>query len=510
LTRRRFSRPETPSLETTGGRAAMSDLTGLAEHVEQLAGASVLCIGDLMLDRFIYGEVSRISPEAPIPVMRVESELAMPGGAGNVARNLISLGASCTFLSLLGRDTVGRELAAMIGAEPRIEAYLLTDPERVSTIKSRYLAAGQHLLRTDHETPQPVSSAIAEDLQRAAVDAIKEHQAVVLSDYGKGALTATLIEAVIVEARAVNVPVIVDPKGDDFSCYRGASVISPNCSELVAATRQAAGDDDEVVAAARALIANCGIDTVLATRGSRGMSLVGADEAVHLPARGQDVFDVSGAGDTVVATLAAALGCGLPAAEAASLANVAAGIVVGKVGTAVVTAGDLEAALRHGDVLDSESKVLAADRADERIAGWRQQGQRIGFTNGCFDLLHPGHVSLMRQAQASCDRLIVGLNSDASVARLKGPDRPVQGEAARALVLASLEDVDLVVVFTDDTPLPLIERFRPDVLVKGADYALDEVVGAELVRRWGGRVVLANLEPGHSTSGTIERLARGA
>ena len=488
----------------------MSDLTGLTGHVEHLARARVLCIGDLMLDRFIYGEVLRISPEAPIPVMRVERELAMLGGAGNVARNLISLGASCTFLSLLGRDTVGRELAAMVGAEPRIEAYLLTDPERVSTIKSRYLAAGQQLLRTDHETAEPVSPAIAEDLQRAAVDAIEGHQAVVLSDYGKGVLSTTLIEAVIARARELGVPVVVDPKGDDFGRYRGASVVSPNRSELAAAARQAAGDDDEVVAAARALISDCGIDAVLATRGSRGMSLVGAEEVVHLPARSQDVFDVSGAGDTVVASFAAAVGCGLPAAEAASLANVAAGIVVGKVGTAVVTAGDLEAALRHGDVLDSESKVLAADRADERLARWRRQGQRIGFTNGCFDLLHPGHVSLMRQARAACDRLVVGLNSDASVARLKGPDRPVQGEAARALVLASLEDVDLVVVFAEDTPLALIERFRPEVLVKGADYALDDVVGGDLVRGWGGRVVLANLEPGHSTSGTIERLARGA
>ncbi|MDP6953959.1 MAG: D-glycero-beta-D-manno-heptose 1-phosphate adenylyltransferase, partial [Alphaproteobacteria bacterium] len=366
------------------------------------------------------------------------------------------------------------------------------------------------LLRTDHETAEPVSPAIAEDLQRAAVDAIEGHQAVVLSDYGKGALSTTLIEAVITRARELAVPVVVDPKGDDFARYRGASVISPNRNELAVAARRVVGDDNEVVAAARALLADCGIDSVLATRGSQGMSLVSGDKAVHLPARSQDVFDVSGAGDTVVATFAAAVACGLPAEEAASLANIAAGIVVGKVGTAVVTAGDLEAALRHGDMLDSESKILAADRADERLARWRRQGKRIGFTNGCFDLLHPGHVSLMRQARAACDRLVVGLNSDASVARLKGPDRPVQGEAARALVLASLEDVDLVVVFGEDTPLALIERFRPDVLVKGADYALDEVVGGDLVRGWGGRVVLANLEPGHSTSRSIERLARGA
>ena len=486
----------------------MSDIAGIAGHVERLAGARVLCIGDLMLDRFIYGDVARISPEAPIPVMRVERELAMPGGAGNVARNLVSLGASCTFLAVLGRDTVGRELAAMVGAEPRMEAYLLTDPGRVSTIKTRYLAAGQQLLRTDHETGEPLSESIADDLQRAAVDAVAGHDAIVLSDYGKGVLVAPVIAAVIGEARRLAIPVIVDPKGEDFGRYRGAGFITPNRRELEAAARMPADDDAAVVAAARKIIAEVGIAQVLATRGSQGMSLVSAEAVDHLPARGQDVFDVSGAGDTVAAAFAAALAAGIDGVDAARLANVAAGIVVGKIGTAVVASGDLIRALRHGDVLDSESKILPAERAAERLARLRQLGMRIGFTNGCFDLLHPGHLSLIRQARAACDRLVVGLNNDASVARLKGPGRPVQGEAARALVLASLEDVDMVVVFAEDTPLALIERLRPELLVKGADYALDDVVGAEAVRAWGGEVLLAEIAPGHSTSGTIARLAR--
>ena len=486
----------------------MSDIAGIAGHVERLAGARVLCIGDLMLDRFVYGDVARISPEAPIPVMRVERDLAMLGGAGNVARNLVSLGASCTFLAVLGRDTVGRELAAMVGAEPRMEAYLLTDPGRVSTIKTRYLAAGQQLLRTDHETSEPLSESIADDLQRAAVDAVAGHDAVVLSDYGKGVLVAPVIAAVIGEARRLAIPVIVDPKGEDFARYRGADVITPNRRELAAAARTAVDDDAAVVAAARKIIAEAGIAQVLATRGGQGMSLVSAATVDHLPARGQDVFDVSGAGDTVAAVFAAALAAGIDSVDAARLANVAAGIVVGKIGTAVVAGADLIGALRHGDVLDSESKILPAELAAERLGRLRQLGMRIGFTNGCFDLLHPGHLSLIRQARAACDRLVVGLNSDASVARLKGPGRPVQGEAARALVLASLEDVDMVVVFADDTPLALIERLRPELLVKGADYALDDVVGAEAVRAWGGEVLLAEIAPGHSTSGTIARLAR--
>ena len=486
----------------------MSDLATLAGNLNQLSDARVLCVGDLMLDRFLYGPVERISPEAPIPVLRVDRESTMLGGAGNVVRNLVSLGASVVFVSVVGDDAEGRELVSMIAAESGVEPYLLSESGRKSTIKSRFIAAGQQLLRADHEADAVLSDSIAGDVARTAADAVESCDVVVLSDYGKGVLCAPVLEAVMSRAGALGRPVIVDPKGVDFSRYRGAAVITPNRHELAAATRMATQSESDVVAAAQAVRDDCGIDAVLVTRGQDGMVLVDADGHDEMAARAQEVFDVSGAGDTVVAAFAAAWAGGFAKAEAARLANAAAGIVVGKVGTATVHRADLAQALRRGSVLDHDDKVLAGDRALERVDRWRHQGARIGFTNGCFDLLHPGHLSLLRQARAACDRLVVGLNSDTSVSRLKGAGRPVQSEAARAMVLASVEFVDLVVVFSEDTPLRLIERLRPDVLVKGADYALSEVVGGDLVTGYGGRVLLAELEPGHSTSDTIARIGR--
>jgi D-beta-D-heptose 7-phosphate kinase/D-beta-D-heptose 1-phosphate adenosyltransferase len=294
----------------------------------------------------------------------------------------------------------------------------------------------------------------------------------------------------------------------DFARYRGASVITPNRYELAAATRLPTDTESQVVTAAQSVRKNWDIETVLVTRGRDGMVLVGADGHDQLDARAQEVFDVSGAGDTVVAAFAAGWAAGFDMADAAKLANAAAGIVVGKVGTATVHRSDLAQTLRRVSVLDNDDKMLPAERALERVDRWRHQSARIGFTNGCFDLLHPGHLSLLKQARGACDRLVVGLNSDASVTRLKGADRPIQNEAARAMVLASLEIVDLVVVFAEDTPLRLIEQLRPDVLVKGADYARSDVVGADLVTGYGGQILLADLEPGHSTSETIAKIGR--
>ncbi|MFP6758975.1 MAG: D-glycero-beta-D-manno-heptose-7-phosphate kinase [Alphaproteobacteria bacterium] len=484
----------------------MTDFAALAGELDRLSQPRMLCVGDVMLDRFLYGAVDRISPEAPVPVMRVERESAMLGGAGNVVRNLVSLGTNVVFVSVVGDDTAGNDLIGMIGAARGVEPYLLTSPGRRSTIKSRYIAAGQQLLRADDESSAPLSAATIGDLQRAAVDAVDACDAVILSDYGKGVLTAPVVEAVIGRARALERPVVVDPKGDDFALYRGASVVTPNRQELAAAARMPTDTDGAVVAAAEKVRADCGIDALLVTRGEDGMTLVADGGISHQGARAREVFDVSGAGDTVVAAFAAAWAAGFTMVEAVTLANAAAGIVVGKVGTAAVGRADLAGALHRGDVLNTDSKVLPLDRAAERVERWRRQGSRIGFTNGCFDLLHPGHLSLLRQARAACDRLVVGLNSDASVARLKGASRPIQQEAARALVLASLEAVDLVVIFADDTPIGLIECLRPDVLVKGADYAFSEVVGGDIVVGYGGKVVLADIEPGHSTSETLARI----
>lgn len=476
----------------------------LASRIADLAAADVTCVGDVLLDRFVEGSVDRISPEAPIPVLSIHHEQEMLGGAGNVARNLAALGARCRFVSVVGEDEAGARVARLTDAEPRVDARLIPETGRRTGIKTRYVAQAQQLLRTDAETVAPIGDS-AGDAVRSAADS---GDVLVLSDYGKGVLHGGLVGDLIATARAAGRPVVVDPKGRDFRRYRGASVIAPNRKELAEATGMATESDDDIVAAARHLIASCGVDAVLATRGARGMTLVEKEAAgtvLHLPAEARDVFDVSGAGDTVVATIAAALSAGMRLADAARIANVAGGIVVGKVGTAVATAADLRAALRRLEPAAAEDKIVTRDQAADRVGQWRRQGLRVGFTNGCFDILHPGHVSLLAQAGAACDRLVVGVNSDSSVARLKGPGRPVQPETARALVLAAMAEVDQVVVFAEDTPLALIQALRPDLLVKGADYAVGEVVGADVVRGYGGRVMLAEFVAGYSSSAIIDR-----
>lgn len=478
-----------------------------AAIVEGLSGAHVGCIGDVMLDRYVVGDVDRVSPEAPVPVLRVTREEAMPGGAGNVVRNLAALGARVWCASVIGRDPAGEELGQRLSDIDGIEEMtLLVEPGRRTSVKTRFLAQGQQLLRADEETTTPVLP----ESRRALLDAAAAWQGacpvIVLSDYAKGLLVGETTTALITLFRRQGARVVVDPKGADYGRYRGAAVITPNRRELAVAAGAAVAPGEEA-ACARALRARHGLGALLVTLGRDGMLLIDeTDAAAVFPADAREVFDVSGAGDTVVATLAAALSIGASLPEAAALANTAAGIAVGKVGTAVVRQSELAEALRRRTLLVHETKVCDEAAVRERVAIWRRQGLRIGFTNGCFDLIHPGHLSLLRQAKAACDRLVVGLNSDASVARLKGQGRPVQPEAARAAVLASLEVIDAVVTFTEDTPLELILAVRPDVLVKGADYRLEQVIGAQEVRGWGGSVVLARLEPGFSTTATIAGL----
>ncbi|MEO3427685.1 D-glycero-beta-D-manno-heptose-7-phosphate kinase [Pelagibius sp. CAU 1746] len=484
----------------------------LAAALERLAGVPVLVLGDIMLDRFVYGTVERISPEAPIPVLRIAQESAMLGGAGNVLRNLAALGARPHGIAVVGEDAAGAEVEELARTclEPVAgEIELLRTPARRTTMKDRFIAAGQQLLRVDRDPEGGLDAETKARVKTAALAAVAKASAVIISDYGKGLLDEALIAAVVAAAGAHGCPVVVDPKGRDFARYRGAAWVTPNRRELAEASGLATGDGDAVAAAARKVIAEAGVAAVLATRSEQGMTLATDAGVHHLKAEAREVYDVSGAGDTVVATFAAALGAGLDAVTAAQLANVAAAIVVGKLGTAVARPGEILHALHASDLLAAEAKVADLDSLGEQVAQWRKAGLKIGFTNGCFDLLHPGHVSLLEQARAACDRLIVGLNSDASVRRLKGETRPVQGEAARAAVLASLASVSRVVLFGEDTPLALIEALKPDVLVKGADYSVEQVVGADIVQAYGGKVVLAELSPGHSTTATIARLNGG-
>ncbi|SMF63259.1 D-alpha,beta-D-heptose 7-phosphate 1-kinase /D-beta-D-heptose 1-phosphate adenylyltransferase [Tistlia consotensis] len=487
------------------GERLAADLPGL---LESLLDTPVLVMGDAMLDRFVEGRVERISPEGPIPVLRIERESATLGGAGNVLRNLAALGLAPHFLTAVGNDVAGRDIQRLAGEILGGGARLLVDPTITTTIKERFLSGGQQLLRADREADQLAKPAIVETLLELAEGQLGEVRALLLSDYGKGMLRHERLPRLIAAARAAGLPVVIDPKGRDYSLYRGASFVTPNRRELQEASGLSVGEPDQVVTACRRLIADHGIDAVLATLSEQGMILVRRDgDSVHLPAEAREVFDVSGAGDTVLATFGAALAAGAAAETAAQLANVAAGVVVGKRGTAVAYPAEILRAAQAQRLRGAELKVVDARTAAQEAADWRRAGLKVGFTNGCFDLLHPGHIHLLDQARDACDRLIVGLNSDSSVKRLKGDGRPIQDEAARATVLASLADVDRVVVFAEDTPLELIEQIRPDVLVKGADYTVEQVVGREVVESYGGRVVLAELKQGHSTSATIRKLA---
>src|SRR5882757_569069 len=440
---------------------------------------TILCVGDLMLDDFVYGEVARISPEAPAPVIAVKRNEVAIGGAGNVARNVASLGARCIFVGLVGADDAGRDVIARLQADPLIEPSLVIDPSRPTTRKVRFVSEhfSTHLLRADWEQAGPVDAEREGDLLARALAALPRVGAVVLSDYAKGVLTPRVLAAIIAAANKAGTPVIVDPKAADYAVYRGATVIKPNRKELSEATRMPAASDDDVIAAAARLNADFGTQAVLVSLSDDGLTLVPArGEPIRVPAYPVKVKDASGAGDTVVAALAVMLAARADYDVAVRVANAAGAIVVGKRGTATVSADEL-----------------------------RRAKLRIGFTNGCFDLLHRGHTRLLAEARSACDRLVVGLNSDASVSRLKGPTRPIQDIASRADVLAALEAVDLVVVFEEDTPLELIKQVRPQVLVKGGDYARKDVVGYDVVEADGGEVLLIDLVPGQSTSGMVAR-----
>lgn len=503
----------------------------LLSTIRAMAGRSVLVVGDIMLDRFVSGTVERISPESPVPVLSIRRENRMLGGAGNVVSNLAGLRVRPVLVSVTGADEDGasvRALAEGMGADC---TGLLNDPARPTTIKTRFLAGHQQLLRTDFERTAPIDADLAARLLEAVEAALAAVQGVVLSDYGKGVLTGDVLDRVISSARARGLPVLVDPKGRDYGRYRGASVVTPNRKELSEASGGAALDDDETtVAAAHRICETCGLSAMVVTRAADGMTIIektpdgrGFERPLHLRAQAREVFDVSGAGDTVIATLAAALASGATLRNAAALANRAGGIVVGKVGTAPIRADELAAAVENLDIsseraddrADSDrvriAPVVDWDTAAEQIRLWQARGLKIGFTNGCFDILHPGHVGLLAQARGRCDRLVVALNHDDSVRRLKGPTRPVNTHADRATVIGALGSVDLVVFFgadgaEDDKPLSLIQALRPDILFKGGDYTESTVVGADFVKRCGGEICLLPFADGHSTTAIIGRM----
>ncbi len=471
---------------------------------------SVLCMGDLMLDRFLYGDVERISPEAPVPVLRLNRTREMLGGAGNVASNVASLGGRAILIGLIGVDETGARLHKALTAAGRIESACIDTDDRPTICKTRLIAAQQQVVRADEESREPLT----ERERDALLGALRLHLgrvgAVVLADYGKGVLDAQMVAEAIAEIRRAGVPVFIDPKSRDFSRYRGATCITPNLNELAMASGMPVGDEAGVVAAARRVLADAEADAILATRSEKGMILVEASGEVHsVAARAREVFDVSGAGDTVIATLALCHASGRSLAQAMNVANAAASIVVSKAGTATASLAEVIGELDAQDQdrhAQGPSGAAPLARVETLVAEWKEQGLVVGFTNGCFDILHPGHVSLLEQARAECDRLVVALNTDESVRRLKGETRPINTLESRARVVAALRSVDCVTSFGQETPLELIRTLAPDVLVKGADYAPDKVVGGDFVRAAGGRVVLARLTAGQSTTDTIDRI----
>ncbi len=481
--------------------------------VAKWQGVRVFVLGDVMLDKFVYGHVERISPEAPIPVLNHQSEKIMLGGAANVARNIVALGGEVLLVGALGDDEAGDLVAGPLVAEQRIEGRFVREAHHPTTTKVRFVSGGQQIMRLDIErrfNPDAQTIQTICDWLAGAGDTIS---AIVLSDYAKGVLVPALIQRVVAIAKARRIPVVVDPKSPDVSRYEGATVLTPNAAEAAMTVGIECVDDDRAETAVRTFREQAKVDAVVLTRGADGMTIFDPAEAegavTHVPAVASQVFDVSGAGDTVVAALALALACGASVTDAARIGNAAAGIAVSKRGTAVVHADELSAAL-GGAKTGGDPKIVNNGAASAIVADWQAKGLKVGLTNGCFDLLHPGHVELLKRSRAACDRLVVALNTDASVRRLKGEARPVQNEHARSIVMAAIDSVDLVTLFDEDTPLRLINLLKPDYLIKGADYTLATVVGADVVRAYGGEVILVPLERGHSTTSIIARASAGA
>jgi D-beta-D-heptose 7-phosphate kinase / D-beta-D-heptose 1-phosphate adenosyltransferase len=478
----------------------------LIELLDRVHAVRVLVLGDLMLDRFIYGSVARVSPEAPIPVLEVSRSVDSAGGAANVARNVAAIGAGVTLIGVTGNDVWAADLREQIATSPNIDAQLIVDFDRPTTVKTRYVADGQQMLRADREMRASLSAEAERKILAQFADSLRHADVVVLSDYAKGVLSDRITQAAIQASREAGKPVIVDPKAKDLRKYTGATILTPNRLELQAACGFDCATDEAVETAARPFLDNDVCAAMVVTRGKDGMSVIAKGEAVvHLRTMARQVFDVSGAGDTAVAAMALGIAAGAGIVSASTLANLAAGIVVGKLGTAVVTVSELIEQLTPLVDRAGDSKIYTLESVLKLARTWREQGASIAFTNGCFDLLHPGHVSLLDQAKRSADRLIVGLNADASIRRLKGPDRPIQNEIARATLISSLKFVDAVVIFAEDTPIELIHALEPDVLVKGADYTMEGVVGGDFVRSRGGTVLLAELVAGESTTSMVRR-----
>lgn len=469
-----------------------------------LQDARVLVVGDVMLDRYYHGETSRISPEAPVAVVNVQGQEDRPGGASNVALNLAALGAAATLVGVVGRDSTADSLRKRLAAAG-VQCEFLESSNKPTITKLRVVSKHQQLLRLDFEEEFDASdtSGLGDNVEKSLLNS----QILVLSDYSKGTLTDPA--ALIGLARQLNIPVIVDPKGTDFEKYRGATLITPNLPEFEAVVG-VCRTEEEIVDKGRGLMSSLQLESILITRGENGMTLLRPTAPeLHLPAKAQEVYDVTGAGDTVIAVLAAVIAVvntwsQQSLADATRIANLAAGLAVGKLGTAAISGPELRRAVR--DEENSGKGVMSAAQLEATVRDAKFDGERIVFTNGCFDVIHAGHVGYLSEARQLGDRLVVAINADSSVTRLKGMGRPINPVERRMAVLAGLEAVDWVVSFDSDTPESLLKALRPDTLVKGGDYTVAEVVGGDFVKSYGGEVKVLNFIDDCSTSAIVDKI----
>lgn len=484
----------------------MMDRSQMEQVLSAMSNSKVLVVGDLILDKYIWGRTRRISPEAPVQVVEVESDELRLGGAGNVVNNLLALGCWVAVASVVGDDDDGGKLIGLLNRLALDTTGIQQSAQRTTSRKSRVLASHQQVLRIDRESTDPISEHEHELMIEYIRRQLPDVGAVLISDYLKGVLTPQLLKQIIGLCRKTGVPIVVDPKGVDFRRYQGATLLTPNRREAELASGALIADQESLLTVGKKLLHELQLDSLVLTRSEEGMSLFVNDGTVeHLPTEAREVFDVSGAGDTVIAAIGAALAVGTDLSDAARIGNLAAGIVVGKLGTSTVSSAEILSDYARRNRL-SDCKILPRQELSVVLDKLRSSGKKIVFTNGCFDLLHAGHVKYLQQARELGNLLVLGLNSDDSIRRLKGEKRPLLDETERAQILAALDCVDYLTIFDEDTPLELLQCVQPHILVKGGDYQPDEVVGKELVESYGGRVELIQFVDGKSTTGIVEKI----
>ena len=460
-----------------------------------------LIIGDIMLDRYVIGDVNRISPEAPVPVFLSQGSKQVLGGAGNVYNNLISLGVKATLISIIGEDNFGNQIQKILKNKKNKKFYLYNEKNKPTTVKTRYSVKGQQLIRIDEEKTEKLSNLAYKFILNRFKKEILKHNVVVLSDYNKGIFNQKLTKELIKLCNKSKIPIIVDPKNKDFNIYKNATLITPNQLEASFVTNLPCNNNKETEICAKSIMDRYTIKKVLITRGSEGLSYIGKKETLHQPTKKIEVFDVSGAGDTVLAILSVCFSNKISIKNSLELANRAAGLVVGKLGTSTISLNEL---FKEDQLfINKKCSLLELKKI---VADYKRKKYKIGFTNGCFDILHIGHINYLEESKKLCDKLIVAINSDASIKKIKGKNRPINNQEDRAKILSVLSLCDHVIIFNQLTPIQLINSLKPDIITKGGDYKKKNVVGFNEIKKWKGKVHIINYTEGKSTTGILKKL----